>query len=83
MTDTELNDLAERWEGVTKGYRNLTFDGAHADMLILLAEVRKQEEMRREIARLRAHVAKRNADMQAFVAEVARMANQKYSDIGT
>ena len=80
MTKTELNDLAERWAGVTKGYRNLTFEQAHADMLTLLAEVRKMDELHREIARLKAHVAKRNTDMKDFAAEVARLANQKYAD---
>ena len=32
------------------------------------------------IAELEAHVRKRNNDMQAFAAEVARLANQKYAD---
>lgn len=83
MTKIELNDLAERWEGVGKGYRELKFEQAHADMLALLAEVRKMDELHREVARLKAHVTKRNADMQSFVAEVARLANQKYVDIET
>lgn len=83
MTKTELNDLVERWEGVGKGYRELEFEQAHADMLALLVEVRKMDDLRHEVARLKAHVAKRNADMQSFIAEVAHLANQKYGDIGT
>jgi Tfp pilus assembly protein FimV len=80
MNDKELADLASRWDGVTKGHTRLTFEGAQADMQALLAEVRKAAELKRRIAELEAHVRKRNNDMQAFAAEVARLANQKYAD---
>ena len=80
MTDKELADVAHRWDGVTKGYAKLTFEEAHADMQVLLAEVRKAGELKRKIAELEAHVRKRNNDMQAFATEVARLANQKYAD---
>ena len=49
-------------------------------MQALLAEVRKAAELKRRIVELEAHVRKRNNDMQAFAAEVARLANQKYAD---
>jgi cell division protein FtsB len=80
MNEKELADLAQRWDGVTKGYARLTFEEAQADMQVLLAEVRKAGELKRRIAELEAHVRKRNNDMQAFAAEVARLANQKYAD---
>ena len=80
MTDKELAELATRWDGVTKGYARLNFEEAHADMQALLAEARKASSLRRRIAELEAHVRKRNADMQAFASEVARLANQKYAD---
>ena len=80
MNEKELADLASRWDGVTKGYTQLTFEKAQADMQALLAEVRKAAELKRRIAELEAHVRKRNNDMQAFAAEVARLANQKYAD---
>ena len=80
MNEKELADLASRWDGVTKGHTRLTFEEAQADMQALLAEVRKAAELKRRIAELEAHVRKRNKDMQAFAAEVARLANQKYAD---
>ncbi len=80
MNEKELADLASRWDGVTKGHTRLTFEEAKADMQALLAEVRKAAELKRRIAELEAHVRKRNNDMQAFAAEVARLANQKYAD---
>ncbi|KFB68897.1 hypothetical protein [Candidatus Accumulibacter vicinus] len=80
MTDKDLEDLAYRWDCVTKGYAKLTFKEAHADMQALLAEVRKAGELRRRIAELEAHVRKRNNDMQEFACEVVRLANQKYAD---
>lgn len=83
MNDKELAQLAQRWDGVTKGYAKLTFEEAHADMQALLAEVRKSVELKRKIAELEAHVRKRNNDMQAFSAEVARLANQKFADYMT
>lgn len=82
MTETELNDLAERWSGVTKGYAKMTFEQAHSDMQKLLYEVRAADALRRRIAELEAHVRKRKNDMQAFASEVARLANQKYADWG-
>jgi len=80
MTDKDLADLAHRWDGVTKGYAKLTFEQAQADMQSLLAEVRQAASLKRRIAELESHVLKRNNDMQAFAAEVARLANQKYAD---
>lgn len=80
MNEKELADLASRWDGVTKGHTKLTFEEAQADMQALLTEVRKATELKRRIAELEAHVRKRNNDMQAFAAEVARLANQKYAD---
>lgn len=80
MDKQKLNDIAARWDGVSNGHRNLTFDEAKADMHALLAEARNIERLRRRIAELEAHVKKRNNDMQSFAAEVARLANQKYAD---
>jgi cell division protein FtsB len=80
MNDKELADIEHRWDGVTKGYAKLTFEQAQADMQALMAEVRKVGELKRRIAELEAHVRKRNNDMQSFATEVARLANQKYSD---
>jgi hypothetical protein len=75
-----LSDIASRWDGVSKGHHNLTFDKAQADMQTLLSEARKVQKMREEVELLKAHVRKRNADMQAFASEVTRLATQKYSD---
>lgn len=80
LTKDQLASIATRWEGVERGFKNLKFEEAHADMKALLAEVRQQEALRYRIAELEAHVLKRNNDMQAFATEVARLANQKYAD---
>lgn len=81
MADAKtLADIAGRWEGVSNGHHHLKFDQAKADMAVLLGEARKVQQMKDEVAQLQAHVRKRNADMQAFVSEVGRLATQKYSD---
>lgn len=80
MDKEQLTDIAKRWDGVTKGYKKLSFEEAKADMDALLAEVREMDNLRRRIAELELHVKKRNNDMQSFAAEVARLANQKYAD---
>ena len=80
MKTQELDNIAARWEGTGKGYAKLSFEDAHKDMRALLAEVRSLDRIHYRIKELEAHVAKRNADMQAFAVEVGRLANQKYSD---
>jgi hypothetical protein len=80
MDKNRLNDIAFRWEGVTGGFKRLTFDEAQADMSALLAAVREQDKLNQRIAELEAHIIKRNEDMKAFATEVGRLANQKYSD---
>lgn len=81
MDKQKLQEISARWEGVEKKYRNIKFEEAHADMKDLLAELRKQDGLYREITELKLHILKRNNDMQAFVSEVARLAQQKYSDV--
>ena len=49
MTDDELNGIADRWEGVSKGYKRLTFAEAHADMLALLVEIRQLRPANRSL----------------------------------
>jgi cell division protein FtsB len=80
MEKEQITAIAERWDGVSKGFKQLTFEEAQADMATLLAEVRAAERLKSRIVELEAHVKKRNNDMQAFVAEVARLAHGKYSD---
>lgn len=80
MEKQKLQDIAARWEGVERGFARLTFEEAQADMKELLAAVREQDPLRQRIAELEMHVKKRNEDMKAFATEVARLANQKYSD---
>lgn len=80
MTADQLKAIANRWEGTADGHRNLTFSDAKADMEVLLAAAQLIPAFEAEIRNLKAHVRKRNADMQAFASEVSRLANQKYSD---
>jgi hypothetical protein len=80
MDTKALYAIVERWNGTEKGYTRLTFEEAKADMDALIAEVRAAEKLRHRIAELESHALKRNNDMQAFASEVARLANEKYSD---
>lgn len=80
MDKQKLHDIAARWEGVERGFARLTFEEAQADMKALLSAVREQDTLRQRISELELHVKKRNDDMKAFATEVARLANQKYSD---
>ena len=73
--------IAARWDGVTKGYERLTFAEAKADMDALLAEVHRTQELRRRINDLERQLAKRNADMREFAAEVNRLAETKYREV--
>lgn len=76
----EFEDIAKRWDGVSNGHKNLTFEAAKSDMEKLLAEVRSIGRLKAKISELESHIKKRNNDMQSFAAEVARLANQKYAD---
>lgn len=60
MTDDELTRISARWEDVSKGYKKLKFDEAHADMSTLLMEIRKLRPANRDLeARLK------NAELMA------------------
>ena len=50
MTDDELNVISDRWEGVSKGYKRIKFEEAHADMMALLVEIRQLQSANRLLA---------------------------------
>lgn len=80
IDNKQLRGIQERWDNTKQGYMELSFEQAHADMMTLLQAVMEQDSLHARIAELEAHVRKRNGDMQAFVTEVSKLANQKYAD---
>lgn len=80
IENEQLRAIDERWEDIARGYIELKFDRAYADIQVLLTAVHERNKLNARLAEREASVRQRNTDMQAFMTELARIAQQKYAE---